>query len=55
MKSLARKFSIRLEDLKIKFRTFTTYDSLCINDSRDARYRLRKNIYEIITLSLTLN
>ena len=51
MKSSARKFSIRLEDLKTIFRTFTKYDSLCVDDTRDARYRLLKNIFNEITLS----
>ena len=50
MKSLARKFSVRLEDLKIIFNKFTKYDSLCIDDSRDAKYRYRKNIFEILDI-----
>ena len=50
MKSLARKFSLRVEDLKSIFRTFTKFDSLCIDDTRPTA-RLRKNIYEIIHLS----
>jgi len=50
MKSLARKFSLRVEDLKSIFRTFTKYDSLCIDDTR-ATARLRKNIYETIHLT----
>ena len=48
MKSLARKFSVRNDDLKAIFHTFTKYDSLCIDDSRSAEYRLRKNIFELI-------
>ena len=48
MKSLARKFSVRIEDLKAIFHTFTKYDSLCIDETRPAEYRLRKSIYEII-------
>ena len=44
---LARKFSIKLDDLKTIFRTFTKYDSLCIDDSRP-NMRLRKNIFEHI-------
>ena len=51
LRSLARKFNIRLEDLKTIFKTFTKYDSLCIDDSRDIKYRLRKNIFEILQLS----
>jgi hypothetical protein len=51
LKSLARKFSLRVDDLKVIFKTFTKFDSLCIDDTRDAQYRLRKNIYEIIHLS----
>ena len=50
MKSLARKFSVRIEDLKAIFHTFTKYDSLCIDETRPAEYRLRKIIYEIIHL-----
>ena len=48
MKSLARKFSLGIEDLKAIFHTFTKYDSLCIDDSRDSQHRLRKNIFEIL-------
>ena len=50
MKSLARKFSLRVEDLKSIFRTFTKYDSLAIDDSRPTA-RLRKNIYEVLNLT----
>ena len=46
----ARKFSVRLEDLKIIFNKFSKYDSFCIDDSRDAKYRYRKNIFEIIDI-----
>ena len=51
MKSLARKFSLKVEDLKAIFRTFTKYDSLCIDDSRGLQYRLRKNLFEPIHLT----
>ena len=47
MKSLARKFSIRLEDLKAIFHTFTKYDILVIDDTRPTT-RLRKNVFETI-------
>ena len=50
MKSIARKFSIKVEDLRSIFHTFTKHDSLCIDDTRDAQYRLRKNIYESINI-----
>jgi len=50
MKSLARKFGLKLDDLKVIFRTFTKYDSLCIDDSRNPSVRLRKNIYEVLNL-----
>ena len=49
MKSLARKFSVRIDDLKAIFYTFTKYDSLCIDETRPT-VRLRKNNYEIIHL-----
>ena len=48
MKSLARKFSLRIEDLKAIFHTFTKFDSLCIDDTRNSEHRLRKNIFTII-------
>ena len=51
MKSLARKFSVSLDSLKALFKTFTKYDSLCIDDTRDPRHRFRKNIFEILTLN----
>jgi len=51
MKSLAKKFSIKNDDLKAIFNTFTKYDSLCIDDSRSPEYRLRKNIFSVINLN----
>ena len=48
--SLARKFHLKSIDLKAIFKTFTKYDSLCIDETRTPEYRLRKNIYEIIKL-----
>ena len=51
MKSIARKFSISNETLKAIFHTFTKYDSLVIDDTRPAEYRLRKNIYNLIHIS----
>ena len=50
MSSIARKFSLKASDLKNIFESFTKYDSLCIDDSRSAEYRLRKNIYDPITI-----
>ena len=50
MASIARKFSLRVNDLKCIFHTFTKYDSLTIDDTRDIKYRLRKNIYDILTI-----
>ena len=50
MTSLARKFHLKPNDLKTIFKTFTKFDSLCIDDSRSPEYHLRKNIYEIIKL-----
>ena len=51
MKSLAKKFSLKNDELKTIFRTFTKYDSLCVDDTRPSEHRLRKNIFERITLS----
>ena len=51
MKSLAKKFSLKNDDLKTIFKTFTKYDSLCVDDTRPSEHRLRKNIFERITLS----
>jgi len=48
MSSLARKFNIKVQDLKSIFSKFTKYDSLFIDDTRPQEYRLRKNIYEIM-------
>ena len=42
MSSIARKFNIRVIDLKSLFHTFTNHDSLCIDETRGAKYRLRK-------------
>jgi hypothetical protein len=50
MSSIARKFNIKVADLKQIFSTFGKFDSLCIDDSRPPEYRLRKNIYEIIDI-----
>lgn len=50
MSSIARKFNIRILDLKSLFHTFTNHDSLCIDETRGAKYRLRKNIFECIDL-----
>ena len=50
MASIARKFSLRVNDLKSIFHTFTKFDSLCIDQTRELKYRLRKNLYEIINL-----
>ena len=50
MASIARKFSLKVNDLKSIFHTFTKFDSLCIDDTRGSEYRLRKNIYEKINL-----
>ena len=49
MASIARKFSLRVNDLKNIFYSFTKFDSLCIDDTRPTM-RLRKNIYEKINL-----
>jgi len=49
MNSIARKFGIKVLDLKNIFQKFNQYDSLCIDETRGSGYRLRKNIYEIIT------
>ena len=48
--SLARKFHIKSNDLKAIFKTFTKFDSLCIDETRKPEYRLRKNIYDLIKL-----
>ena len=48
MSSVARKFNVKVQDLKNIFSSFNKFDSLCIDDSRKPEYRLRKNIYEII-------
>ena len=50
MSSIARKFSLKASDLKNIFESFTKYDSLCIDDTRSAEYRLRKNIYDCLTI-----
>ena len=50
MSSLARKFSIRTIDLKSIFHTFSKFDSLCIDETRNQEHRLRKNIFEIINV-----
>ena len=50
MSSIARKFSLKASDLKNIFESFTKYDSLCIDDSRSVEYRLRKNIYDPLTI-----
>lgn len=50
MCSIARKFNVKVADLKNIFNTFTKFDSLTIDDTRPPQYRLRKNIYECIDL-----
>ena len=50
MASIARKFSLRVNDLKSIFHTFTKFDSLTIDETRPSM-RLRKNLYESIHLS----
>jgi len=50
MSSVARKFNVKVQDLKNIFSSFNKFDSLCIDDSRKPEYRLRKNIYEIIKI-----
>ena len=52
MSSIARKFNLKVQDLKHMFNYMLTnkYDSLCIDESRPPEYRLRKNIYEVIKL-----
>ena len=50
MNSIARKFGIKVSDLKNIFQTFSKYDSLVIDETRPPDYRLRKNIFEIIRL-----
>ena len=47
---LARKFHLKSKDLKTIFEDFTPFDSLCIDNSRSAEYRLRKNIYDYLTI-----
>ena len=51
MRSVARKFGLKVDDLKNIFRNFTKYDSLCIDDTRPPSVRLRKNIFEVINLT----
>ena len=48
MKSLARKFSVSLDNLKTIFKTFTKYDSLCIDDSRAVKTFLRLLMFNFI-------
>ena len=50
MSSIARKFSLKACHLKNIFSTFTKYDSLLIDDTRSAEYKLRKNIYDLLTI-----
>ena len=50
MASVARKFSLRVNDLKSIFHTFTKFDSLAIDETRPTM-RLRKNVYELIHLA----
>ena len=52
MSSLARKFNIKILTFKYLFNHVleSKYDSLCIDETRDPEYRLRKNIFDIITL-----
>lgn len=52
MKTLSKKFSIPLDDFKYIFKNLITEktDSLLIDESRPEKYRLRKNIYEIINI-----
>jgi len=47
---LARKFHLKSKDLKAIFEDFTPFDSLCIDNTRTSVYRLRKNIYDLITI-----
>ena len=49
MTSIARKFSLKAVDLRNIFDSFTKYDSLCIDETRNTM-RLRKNIYDIINI-----
>ena len=57
MASLARKFNIKPPTLKYIFNHVlqTKFDSLCIDDTRPAEYRLRKNVFEIINLPPNFN
>ena len=49
MNSIARKFGIKVQDLKTIFETFGKFDSLVIDETRPPEYRLRKNIFTIIS------
>ena len=52
MTSIARKFNIKIQDLRHIFNYVLTnkYDSLCIDETRPVEYRLRKNIFEILKI-----
>ena len=52
MTSIVRKFNIKIQDLRHIFNYVLKdkYDSLCIDETRPSEYRLRKNVYEIISL-----
>jgi len=47
---LAKKFNLKANELHAIFATFTQYDSLLLDDTRESKYRLRKNLYQIIEL-----
>ena len=48
MNSIARKFEIKVQDLKTIFETFGKSDSLVIDETRPPEFRLRKNIFTIV-------
>ena len=52
MSSIARKFNIKIQDLRHIFNYVLTnkYDSLCIDETRPLEYRLRKNVFEILKI-----
>ena len=52
MASVARKFNIKVQDLKYIFNYVleSKFDSLCIDDTRGVENRLRKNIFDKIML-----
>jgi len=57
MNSLSRKFNIKPQALKYIFNHVlqTKFDSLVIDETRPAEYRLRKNVFEVINLPPNIN